>query len=183
MSYDLFTFRLPPGADPSDYATEVVESWEDAPEFDPSAPTVAELVAAFRAVFPEIDVVEDSAVDDDDEDDGDDSAMLLLEDQLVSIELWPSHSEICISYAVAKDEAWIANLLAGIARAAAKGGHDTLFDAQLDRPILPQVPSDAAAIGEVYAEGLGFVGQIRAEHEAETQAERGGFFKRLFGRG
>lgn len=166
MSYDLFTFRLPAGAEPGDYATEVVEAFDDDAVPDPSWPTVERFVNAVRAEFPGVEVPEQD----------EDSAVLLLEDRLVSIDVMRSHTEICVSYGVEKDAAWLTGLLAGIARAAAAAGHDTLFDAQIDQVVDPSDPADAAAIAEHYGEGLAMVAELRAEQSG------GGFLRRLFRR-
>ena len=166
MSYDLFTFRLPPGADPSDYATEVAEAFDEVVEPGPSDPSVAQLIAAFRAVFPGADLVEED----------EQSAMVLLEERLVSVDLRPKCADICVSYGVANDATWLTDLLAKIREAAADAGHDTLFDAQLDRPVDPSDPADAAEIGRFWGDGLEMVAELRAEHDG------GGFFKRLFRR-
>ena len=175
MSYDAFTFRLPEGADPSDYATEVLEAFDDGAEPAPSDPTVSALVAAFRSVFPGVDVVEES----------EEGAMLLLEDRLVSVDVWRSHCEICVSYGVPHDAAWITGLLQNVATATSAAGHDTLFDPQLGRPIAPSDAADAAEIGAKYGQGLAFVERLHEEAEASSgdDAPRAGFFRRLFGRG
>ncbi|MDO9353257.1 MAG: hypothetical protein Q7T55_06155 [Solirubrobacteraceae bacterium] len=170
MSYDLYAFKLPPDADPSDYATEVVESFDEVGEPDPSAPSVESIVAVFRTVFPELEVAEED----------EESAMLLLEERLVSIDVFPTHCDVCVSYGVPKDAAWLVGVLGRIAGAASTAGHETLFDAQLDRPVLPELPADAAAISEGWSDGLGFVEQMQAEHGGSSGG--GGFFKKLLGR-
>lgn len=172
MSYDLYTFRCPPGADPSEVATDLVESFDQ--EISPAElprheAAVLALIAAYREEFPDIEIVEQEPT----------TAMGLIDERLVSIDIYADHTDICISYGVAKDGDWLIDRLTRIARGAAKAGHDTLFDAQLDEAIDPA--ADWETLVQEYDEGLEMVTEIRDEHERETSG--GGLLRRLFRRG
>ena len=166
MSYDLFTFNLPPGADPSDYATEVVESFDD--EQAPAGPPVSSLVAAFRAAFPNAEVFERE----------EDSAMISLEEGLISIDVFPSHCDICVSYGPATDAARLMPILARIGAAAASAGHNTMFDAQLDEPVDLSEPDAMAGVADAFSDSQDLVDGMVSESEQGS----GGLFGRLFRR-
>lgn len=171
MSYDLFTFRCPPGADPSEYATDVIESFdEEVPEehLAHHEAAVLELIAAYREEFPDLDLADHEQT----------TAMLLIDEQVISVDVFATHTDICVSYGVPKGGDWLIDRLERLGRAAARAGHDTLFDAQLDRPIHPH--ADRAELTDHYGAGLAMVAELQAEHDREAS---GGFFKRLFRRG
>ncbi len=174
MSYDLTLFAVVPGEDPDDTVGELLESFDD--ELDPEeipaiSAAVAALVTALTSEFPDADV--------DARRDGT-HALVSIEDGALTVDVFHNHCDVCITYAIPHDDAWFLDRVGRVAAATTAAAQlSDLYDMQLGEVV--DLSAGASAMSASFDDTANELSDIAAEYGKASQ--RGGVFRKLFGRG
>jgi hypothetical protein len=154
VSYDLYLYSAPPGADPDAHLDALMEAEE--PADGAAKGLAAQLLKALpedlRPVAERFDEV------------------VVLAEGIATVDFSPGYAALEISYGVPLAPDQFLAMVEGVGRAGAAIGHDLAHDPQLGRLVVLGDPGERQAMVAKWNEGLAIVAQLRAEAEAEEQS-------------